>query len=234
MPKGKHNRVVLPVQSILCRQQWVLLMSAFFIHLIGFEAWNRKYQGGRTEGHPIQTHDFQCCTRTFYFIYSKVGVEHLLGSPPLNAAFLSHKEVMDMEVDFFLENFTGKDPELLKDHAQKMSSGEAPYFPTTLGLLYAKLAGKVFARPIASGSGLKKPTDAGGGGPVLAAKARVESQLRCPIASCGTVSKLERLYLGVYCPGWHSLQFMHCPKCNTECSTPSDFCPNATCNVRFL
>lgn len=137
---------------------------------------------------------------------------------------------MDVEVDFFLENFTGKEPGLLKDHALKMSSGEAPFFPTTLGLLYAKLAEKVFVQPIASGSGLKKPTDACGGGPILATKGPFDGWLRCPI--CETRSKLEQFYLGLYCPtGWHRLRLAHCPKCNTERSRTSDFCPNATVGI---
>ena len=42
---------------------------------------------------------------------------------------------MDMEIQFFYENFTEKDPKLLVDHIKKMAAKEAPFFGTTLSLV---------------------------------------------------------------------------------------------------
>ena len=67
---------------------------------------------------------------------------------------------MDIEVQFLHENFTEKDPKLLMEHIQRMASGEAPFFATTLSLVYDKLVERAFARFIPSGSGLGKSTQA--------------------------------------------------------------------------
>ena len=72
---------------------------------------------------------------------------------------------MDMEIQFLLKNFTEKDPKLLMDHVRRMASGEAPFFATTLSLVYGKLVEKVFTRPTSSSSGtsgLEKPTEGQG------------------------------------------------------------------------
>ena len=49
-----------------------------------------------------------------------------------------------MEIQFFHQRVTEKHPKLLTDHIQRMASGEAPFFPTTLSLLYDKLVEKAF------------------------------------------------------------------------------------------
>ena len=49
-----------------------------------------------------------------------------------------------MELQLFRERATEMDPKLLVDHIQRMASGEAPLFPTTLSLLYDKLVEKAF------------------------------------------------------------------------------------------
>ena len=66
----------------------------------------------------------------------------------------SHKAVMDVEIEFLLQNFAEK-PRSIKDYLQKIASGEMPFFPTTLSLIYTKLAEKVVVRPMASGSGVE-------------------------------------------------------------------------------
>jgi len=59
-----------------------------------------------------------------------------------------------MEIQFLHETFTEKDPKLLIDHIQRMVSGEAPFFPTTLSLVYDRLAEQTFPKNIFPGSGL--------------------------------------------------------------------------------
>jgi len=58
----------------------------------------------------------------------------------------SHKEVLDMEIQFFHERVTEKDPKLLINHLQRMASGEAPFFPTALSLVFDKLAETAFQK----------------------------------------------------------------------------------------
>jgi len=59
-----------------------------------------------------------------------------------------------MEIRFLHETFTEKDPELLIDHIQRMVSGEAPFFPTTLSLVYDRLVEQTFPKHISPGPGL--------------------------------------------------------------------------------
>jgi len=59
-----------------------------------------------------------------------------------------------MEIQFICENFTEKDPKSLMDHIQSMASGEAPFFATTLSLVYYKLVQKIFSKRAPLGSGL--------------------------------------------------------------------------------
>jgi hypothetical protein len=55
-----------------------------------------------------------------------------------------------MEIQFFHERFTEKDPELLVDHIGRMASGEAPFIPATLSLVYDKLVESAFPKHIPS------------------------------------------------------------------------------------
>jgi len=66
---------------------------------------------------------------------------------------------MDMEIQFLHESFTEKDPKLLMGHIRRMGSGEAPFFATTLSLVYDKLIERAFAQPAPSCSGLGKSTE---------------------------------------------------------------------------
>ena len=63
---------------------------------------------------------------------------------------------MDIEIQLFHESFAEKDPKLFLEHIQRMTSGEAPFFATTLSLVYDKLVEKAFARPTPSDSGVGK------------------------------------------------------------------------------
>ena len=63
---------------------------------------------------------------------------------------------MDMKIQFLHETFTGKEPELLMKHIRRMGSGEAPFFSTTLSLVFDRLVEKTVAQSVPSGSGLKK------------------------------------------------------------------------------
>jgi len=53
-----------------------------------------------------------------------------------------------MEIQFLHEEFTKKDPKLLIDHVQRMMSGEAPLFSTTLSLVYDRLLEQAFPEDI--------------------------------------------------------------------------------------
>ena len=66
---------------------------------------------------------------------------------------------MDMEIQLLYESLSKKDFKLFLEHVQRMGSGEAPLFATTLSLVYDKLVEKAFARPIPSGSGVGKPAE---------------------------------------------------------------------------
>jgi len=118
------------------------------------KAWDPGHQGGCAKGHPIPTFYRQHCARTVYFLRCKVCIHQYCPFVSLRLDLFSHKAVMDMEIQFLHENFTEKDPRLLMGHIQRMASGEAPFFSTTLGLVYEKLVEKTFARPVPSGSGL--------------------------------------------------------------------------------
>lgn len=61
---------------------------------------------------------------------------------------------MNMEIEFLHRNFAGEKPKVLMDHTQRMASGGAPFFSTTLSLVYDKLVEKTFAQATASSSGL--------------------------------------------------------------------------------
>ena len=63
---------------------------------------------------------------------------------------------MDMEIQFLHKNLTEKDPKLLMDHIKKMASREAPFFATTLSLVFDKLVEKTSPRPVPTGFGFGK------------------------------------------------------------------------------
>ena len=69
---------------------------------------------------------------------------------------------MDMEIEFLYKNFTERNPKFLMDHIQRMASGEAPFFPATLSLIYDKLVERTFVYPVTpSSSGPVKSVETG-------------------------------------------------------------------------
>lgn len=62
---------------------------------------------------------------------------------------------MDVEVEFLQQIPTEWHSKLLMDHIQKMESGEAPFLPMTLSLIYSTLVRKALPQPTTSGSGPK-------------------------------------------------------------------------------
>lgn len=145
-----------------------------------------------------------------------------------------------MEIKFFLENST-EIHESLKDHLERMSSGEAPFFPAMLTLLYGQLARKVFPRSAASGSSLGRPTETVEIRLLLdlphATRRPGTCKLMCP--RCRTCANLAELNGGLYCPLCRRKQkgkkrpIMLCQNCQTARKTPSDRCLETTCLARF-
>ena len=52
-----------------------------------------------------------------------------------------------MEIEVLYRNFLKNDPKQLMDYIQRVASGEAPFFPTTLSLVFEKLIGTKFPKP---------------------------------------------------------------------------------------
>jgi len=123
------------------------------------KAWDPGHQGGFAKGHPIQTLHHQCHARIIYFLRREVGIYRFCSFVSSHLDLFSHKAVMDMEIQFLYGNFTLEDSKLLMEHIQRMASGEAPFFATTLSLVYDKLVEKAFAQPVSSGSGLGKSAE---------------------------------------------------------------------------
>ena len=53
---------------------------------------------------------------------------------------------MEMEIDFLHKNITGNNPKLLTDYIQSMASGESPFFPAALSLIFDGLVGRIFPK----------------------------------------------------------------------------------------
>ena len=58
-----------------------------------------------------------------------------------------------MEIQFFHERVTEKDPKRLIDSIQRMASGKAPFFPETLSLIFDRLVEKAFTKRTIFGPG---------------------------------------------------------------------------------
>ena len=63
-----------------------------------------------------------------------------------------------MEIRFFRERFTDKDPEPLMNQIRRMASGEAPFLPTTLSLVYDGLVEDAFTNHASPDSGRCRST----------------------------------------------------------------------------
>ena len=135
----------------------------------------------------------------------------------------SHKEVLDMEIQFLHENFTEKDFKSLMDHVQRMASGEAPFFATTLSLVYGGLVKKAFSKQTPFGSGLggqsaatpTPPLEASTSTPTNASSPNSQAPAPAPTpissdttvgrvglkcARCSGVASVHDLRNGLYCP----------------------------------
>ena len=140
---------------------------------------------------------------------------------------------METEIEFFHKNFTEKDLKLLMGHLQRMASGEEPYFPTTLSLVYDKRFRGTFAQPVAAGFGLGKSSDTGNRNTV----ARTEL-LKC--WKCGERARLQDLYEGFYCPNCQlsrymiSRPLMQCPLCGSYREETGTDCIGPSCSVKFM
>ena len=139
----------------------------------------------------------------------------------------SHKAVLDVEIQFLHEQFAETYPESLMDHIQRMVTGEAPFFPATLSLVYDRLIEQGFSlqastsnlsiSPSSHSQALPTP------GPVhVPLITTVEwTGLRC--VRCRTVTLVNDLYGGLHCPycddrgrngkGWKGKPFMRCTGC---------------------
>ena len=162
----------------------------------------------------------------------------------------SHTAVIDLEVQFLLENFTEKDPKFLMEHIQRMASGETPFLPSTLSLVYDKLIEKVFVRSTATGAGPGKPAGTGGQSvkelapstqasnptssikpfptsPLAPSTQQAEPELVPPGAvwlecfQCGERARLRDLFDGLRCP--------LCPSRSLQKGRPFMQCPS--CNL---
>jgi len=169
----------------------------------------------------------------------------------------SHKEVLDMEVQAFHERVTEKDPKLLIDHLQRMASGEAPFFSTTLSLVYNKLFETAFPKwtplrpapcgstesngpiyptppPQASTSNSKAPAVART--PVRPIQNPNSTGLKC--RQCHRVSPLRNLREGLRCPlcplGKKGTTLMRCASCGILRGTPKTRCEKKKCGKSFM
>ena len=125
-----------------------------------------------------------------------------------------------MEIGIFLDNFTEEDPELLMDHVQRMSSGEAPFFPTTLSLLYGKLVEK--AAPLKCRLICPRCSNS-------ASVEELSGYLSCPGCPRGPKRKLDKRKVKQKPP-----PCMECAICNTPRTAPSNSCAEITCRAIFV
>lgn len=148
---------------------------------------------------------------------------------------------MEMELEFFDRCCVEQKPKLL-EHIQGMSSGNAPFFPTTLSLIYEKLFGKAFAQSITPSSGLDKLGNQSAVGltpsPVSLSTAFRVELLKC--GWCGARVGLKDLHNSFHCPHcppssiFHIRPFMQCPLCDHVRECDSDSCFERSCGVRFM
>jgi len=159
-----------------------------------------------------------------------------------------------MEIRFLHENFTEKDPKLLMEHIQRMAAGKAPFFPTTLRLVYKKLIEKSFAQPVPSGSGSGKSAEVESAAdfyyPFQGSNTPGASQTPTPgdaIATeltwlqcnrCRGIARLAELYGGLRCPqcpskGIKGPPLMQCSVCRVLRIARTDTCLEITCRARF-
>ena len=156
----------------------------------------------------------------------------------------SHEAVLDLGVQLLYDCPSKDHPQLLTDHIQRMASGEAPFFPTTLSLVYDKLVGKALPKGIASPSTLDvtSPSNLPAGpitGAVPSSATNDWAELKC--ARCRGVEPVQRLLSGLYCPTCPATgrngkyqrgrPFMRCTWCSTLRDRTGRVCH--ACGSRF-
>ncbi|KAF9642810.1 hypothetical protein BDM02DRAFT_3273313 [Thelephora ganbajun] len=142
---------------------WMSLLSYAYTNEMSFAPLQTSaHDSGSVADAKVQQPQ-PCSPRSMYSLATALGIENIkddalrdvqsklstsnIARELFTSFAASHKAVMDMEIQFFHENFTEKDPKLLMDHIQRMASGEAPFFSTTLSLVYGKLLEKAFTQP---------------------------------------------------------------------------------------
>ena len=160
-----------------------------------------------------------------------------------------------MEIEVLCQNFAKKDPKLLVDYVQSAGSGEVPFFPVTLSLVYDKLVGTAFPKGSSSDSNPEKtPGDLAVTTPNTSQASGTASVTALPPASdaspstaprcvrCRRYTQLEDLYDGLHCPwcpetgknglGIRGRPFMACSECNFLRTTRVDEC--LRCGATFF
>jgi len=212
------------------------------------KAWGRERQTGRIEEYQIWTLHFQRRARTIFLLCCEVGLTILLIRFVLIWTSSSHKEVLDIEIQFHHKKVVKKDPKLLIDRIRKMGSGEAPFFPATLSLVYDKLVEKAFTKstPFRPGSSgrtegqiLPASSQASTSAPNINPPSTTQSaQLRC--VRCYGLALLQDLRGGTFCPQCPRIvvdgnwPFMQCTLCTMfRTKMGDDWCENTRCGGRF-
>ena len=147
---------------------------------------------------------------------------------------------MDMEIQLLYESLSKKDFKLFLEHIQRMGSGEAPLFATTLSLVYDKLVEKAFVRHIPPGSRVGKSAEVqsitnsctplqastsissvpstSGPGPSKSAEVPPVSNPWLPLRARDPISPPQLMWLQCYRCSKFALSKdlcdgLHCPKC---------------------
>ena len=161
-----------------------------------------------------------------------------------------------MEIQFFHERVTKNDPKLLIDCIKRMTSGEAPFPPAALGLIYDKLIEKAFTKRTLFGPGpggctadesqiftstplpqASTSTSTIPSLPIVDAVAS-SSNLQAPASTCGPVppiTKPNSAWLKcVQCGEVARLRDLHkglrCPKCPKNSKNPAPLMQCTSCN----
>ena len=162
----------------------------------------------------------------------------------------SHKAIMDAEVEFLHKSLAKQNSKkLLMEHIERMASGEAPFFPTTLSLVYDTLVEGYFPQTTTSGPHPgKSPGDQGVTNSTNQAT-NSTSQVNPPSAprvawlectKCGAYSGLNDLYEGMRCPICPETGVqggrpcVKCQLCNVIYCTHREDCVNRMCGARFV
>ena len=137
---------------------------------------------------------------------------------------------MEMEIEFLHKTISGTAFKLVMDYIQSAASGESPFFPKTLSLVYDKLAERSF--PGKSLFSYSQPSSV----------PPAPGFLMC--ARCRGLAPLEQLYDGLHCPscagagrngkGEIGHPYMRCLACTHLRVTRVDRCSKAKCSATFL